>query len=194
MTRTRLQLSQKLSVSGVMKPSRPPSRAHRNSAPGRRSRTRTGQREAPSRAARFGQRQELSNRSPSTSPSGMTSMKVNSMPRPCAQATSRTLAVVEAFQRDRINLDLQAGGVGGVDPSHHLVEVAPASDSAELVGSSVSSETLMRRTPHRPVPPHSAQLRAVGGQRQLVERPQIKMPRQRTEQPHESRRPAVRRR
>ena len=47
---------------------------------------------------------------------------------------SANLVLVDALERDRVDLDLEAGGLGGVDAGDHLVELAPARDGAELVG------------------------------------------------------------
>ncbi len=56
------------------------------------------------------------------------------MPRPCAQSHQRReLVVVDALERDRVDLDLQAGRLRGVDAGQHLGEIAPARDRAELV-------------------------------------------------------------
>ena len=41
---------------------------------------------------------------------------------------------VDALERDRVDLDLQPGGLRGIDAGQHLVEIAPARDGAELVG------------------------------------------------------------
>ena len=42
-------------------------------------------------------------------------------------------AVVHAAQRNGVDLDRQAGALGRVEPAHHLVEIAPAGELAELV-------------------------------------------------------------
>ena len=44
------------------------------------------------------------------------------------------LVLVDALERDRVDLDLEAGRLRGVDAGQHLVEIAPAGDGAELVG------------------------------------------------------------
>ena len=44
------------------------------------------------------------------------------------------LVLVDALERDRIDLDLQAGRLRGVDAGQNLVELAPARDGAEFVG------------------------------------------------------------
>jgi hypothetical protein len=38
--------------------------------------------------------------------------------------------LVDAFERDRVDLDLEPGGLRGVDPGQDLVQLAPARDSA----------------------------------------------------------------
>jgi hypothetical protein len=73
-------------------------------------------------------------------------------------------------ERHRVDLDVEAGRAGRLDAGQHLVEVAPAGDRAELVGSSVSIETLMRRTPSAQLCGVALELRAVGGEGQFVER------------------------
>ena len=56
------------------------------------------------------------------------------MPRPCAHSSRvGDLVLVYALQRDRVDLDLETRGLRGVDAGHHLVELAPAGDGAELV-------------------------------------------------------------
>ena len=42
--------------------------------------------------------------------------------------------LVDALERDRVDLDLEAGRLRGIDAGEHLVEVAPAGDGAEFVG------------------------------------------------------------
>src|SRR5205085_3841475 len=79
------------------------------------------------------------------------------------------LVLVNALERDRVDLDAYAGRLRGVDAGDHLVEVAPTRDGAELVR--------IERV-ERDIDPFDAecgqlcgifrQLRTVGRQRQLV--------------------------
>src|SRR5262245_2286993 len=46
----------------------------------------------------------------------------------------RKFVLVDTLERDGVDFDLEAGGLRGVDPGQHLVELAPARDGAELVG------------------------------------------------------------
>ena len=65
----------------------------------------------------------------------MTSISVKSMPRPCAHSIRlREFVLVDAFERDRVDLDLQACGKRRVDAGQHLVQRAPARDGAEFLG------------------------------------------------------------
>ena len=114
-------------------------------------------------------------------------MMVRSMPRPCAHATrSPSSSSFTPLQRDRVDLHREAGGLRGVDPGQHLVELAPARDRAELVR--------VERVERDVDALHAAvgelggvfrQLRAVGGQRQLVE-PVAEMARERAHQGHDA--------
>ena len=71
------------------------------------------------------------------------------MPRPCAHSIRRgEFVLVHALERDGVDLDLEAGGLRGVDAFEHLVESPQRVTARNFSGSSVSSETLMRRTPH----------------------------------------------
>src|SRR3546814_10856782 len=56
------------------------------------------------------------------------------------------LVVVDALQRDGVDLHLQAGVLGGGEAVHHLVELAPAGDRLELRSEEHTSElqSLMR--------------------------------------------------
>ena len=46
----------------------------------------------------------------------------------------RKFVLVDALERDRVDLDLQAGGLRGVDAGEHLVQRPPARDGAEFLG------------------------------------------------------------
>ena len=80
------------------------------------------------------------------------------------------LILVDALERDRVDLHGEAGVLRGVDPGHHLAEFAPARDRAELVR--------IERVERHVDALHAAvgelgcifrKLRAVGVERQLVE-------------------------
>ena len=95
------------------------------------------------------------------------------------------LAVVEALERDGVDLDLQPRGGRGVDPLHDGRVVAPAGHRAELVG--------VERVERDVDPPDAAvgelvgvarELRAVGGQRDLVERAAVEVTPEAAEQRH----------
>ena len=69
------------------------------------------------------------------SPSGITSITVRSMPRPCAQASRSPISSsLTPLSATALIFTLQPGGLRGIDAGQHLVEVAPARDGAELVG------------------------------------------------------------
>ena len=132
--RTRLQLSQKLCVSGVMKPSRPPVSSTRRSAPGRRCDRRCRRAcSVISRARTSDSGRYWSVRSPSISPSGMVSISVRSMPRavrPADQVSiSSSLTPLSATALILIEARLLARRRCPPSPC----EVAPAGDRLELV-------------------------------------------------------------
>ena len=150
-SRTRLQLSQKLWVIGVMKPTRRPVSAHVEVA-----RRAAGpvvgvlQRPAPAQAgAHDRQRQilvgpvagDVAHRH------GLDQAEVEAvLAAPGEHAVE--LVLVHALHRHGVDLDRQAGGLGGEDAVQRLLDLAPAGDRGELrPGSSVSSDTLIRRTP-----------------------------------------------
>ena len=119
-------------------------------------------------------------------PSGITSMKVRSKPRPCAQSTQRArLAVVEPLERHGVDLDPETRLDRGVDALEHHAEIAPARDGAELVR--------VQRVERDIDPPDAAigelmgearELRAVGRQRHFVERAALEMAPEAAEQRH----------
>jgi len=84
--------------------------------------------------------------------------------------------VVDAAQRHGIDLDVQAGLLGGIEAAHHLVKVAPARQFAKLV---------LVECVHRHIQPAHAdrgqllgvlgELAAVGGQGELAERAAVEM-------------------
>ncbi len=113
-------------------------------------------------------------------------MKVRSKPRPCAQSTSAArLAVVEALERDGVDLDLEPGRDRGVDPRHDACVIAPAGHRAEFFG--------VERVERDVDPPDAAvgefvreagELRAVGRQRHLVERAALEVAPEAAEERH----------
>jgi hypothetical protein len=102
----------------------------------------------------------------------MVSITVMSMPWPCAQREHfGDFGVVEALERDGVDLDLQARRPAPPMPSMTLARSPQRVIALELVGSSVSIDTLMRRTPQSwSSEAKLGQLRAVGGQRQFLQR------------------------
>ena len=103
--------------------------------------------------------------------------------RPVDQVAEFVL--VDALERDGVDLDREPGRLRGVDAGQHLVQLAPAGDGAEFVR--------LERVERDIDAPHAVrqfagvlgELRAVGGQRQLVERAGPQMARQRREQRHD---------
>ncbi len=114
-------------------------------------------------------------------------MKVRSKPRPCAQAMQRGgFLVVEALERDGVELDLEARLARGLDAAQDLVEIAPARDGAEFRGvERVERDIDAPDAAIREFGGVARELRAVGRQRQLVERAAGQMPRKRAEQGHD---------
>jgi hypothetical protein len=117
----------------------------------------------------------------------MVSIRVMSAPRPWAHwiRAGSALGVV-VLERHGVDLDLQAGRQGRVDPGQHLGQVAAPGQLAEQLG----LEGVERDVD----PPHaqagqvggvSGQLGAVGGQGQLVQRAGSQMPRQPLDQGHD---------
>ncbi len=95
------------------------------------------------------------------------------------------LVLIVLAQRHRIDLHMQASALGGVDAGEHLLQVAPAGQSAEAL--------LVQRVERDVQPLHAAggeligeagELRAIGGQRQLFQRPGLQVPAERAEQRH----------
>ena len=191
-SRTRLQLSQKLWVSGVMKPSRRPVSAHRrHSGPGRRcgSRSRSAS-SAPRAWARTSDsgRYWSSRVSPPMSPIGMTSMKVRSKPSSPHHAISRSnSSSLTPFSATQLILMASPASRAALRPASTLSSLPQRVIASNLCGSSVSMQTLMRRTPRRVKLRRVArELAAVGGQRQLVERAGVQMAAERADQVHDA--------
>ena len=102
----------------------------------------------------------------------MTSMKVRSKPSLAAPGDQVVeLVLVDALQRHGVDLDREAGVFGRSMPSITWSSLPQRVMAGNFSGSSVSSETLMRRTPAAASSLGVAgELAAVGGERQLVER------------------------
>ena len=108
------------------------------------------------------------------------------MPRPCDHATrSPSSSSLTPLSATALIFTARPGGLRGIDPGQHLVELAPARDRAELVR--------VERVERDVDALHAAvgelggvfrQLRAVGGERQLVE-PVAEMARERAHQGHD---------
>ena len=98
----------------------------------------------------------------------------------------RELVLVHSLERNSVDLDLQAGRLGGVDSSQHLVELAPTRDGAELVGIEGIERDI--DAPHAMACELAGifrQLRAVGSERELVERPRGQVTRKRGKEGHD---------
>ena len=103
--------------------------------------------------------------------------------RPFDQAGG--FGVVEAFQRHGVDLDLQPGLVGGVEAGEHAIEFAPARHLAEFVGiERIERNVDALDAAGGEIAGEAGKLRAVGGQRQLIERAALEVTRQRTEKRH----------
>src|ERR1700744_6001308 len=92
---------------------------------------------------------------------------------------ARKFVLVDALERYRINLDLQAGSLRRIDAGKHLVERAPARDGAKL--------SRIQRVEGNVDAPDAgglevsgvfAELRPIGGQSQLGEVASLEVPRQ----------------
>ena len=95
--------------------------------------------------------------------------------------------LVDALERDGVDLDLQAGGLRSVDPGEHLAEIAPARDRAEFIGVERVERNVDALDAVRPeLGGVFGQLRAVGRQREFVERAGANMTRQRADQRHDA--------
>ena len=121
------------------------------------------------------------------SPIGMTSMKVRSNPRVAAPGDEVVhLVLVDALERDGVDLDPEPGLDRGVDAVHHLGEAAPAGDLRELRG--VEG---VERDVDAPDPAvgelacEAAELAAVGGEREFAQRAGREMARHRAEEGHD---------
>ncbi len=98
---------------------------------------------------------------------------------------SGELVLVHALERDRIDLDLEARSLRRIDAGEHLVELAPARDGAELVGiERVEGDVDAPHAMARELMSIFRQLRAVGGERQFLQRAAVEVPRQLAHQMH----------
>ncbi len=93
--------------------------------------------------------------------------------------------LVHVLQRHRVDLHRKARGARGFDAIKHLVEIAPAGDGAEFRGvERIEGNVDAAHAAVAQFVGEARQLRAVGGQRQLIERAGSEMPRQRAHQRH----------
>ena len=117
----------------------------------------------------------------------MTSMKVRSKPRVAAPGDEVVdLAVVDALERHGVDLDLQPGGLGGVDAVHHLGEAAPAGDAGELVGvERVERDVDPADAAVGELGGEAAELAAVGGEGELLERAGVEVAGHGAEEAHD---------
>ena len=86
--------------------------------------------------------------------------------------SAEELVLVEALERDGVDLDPKSGALRGVDPLQHLGQASPAGD---LERTSLSSKRVERDVDSaharlREVGRKARQLAAVGGQRQFLQR------------------------
>ena len=110
------------------------------------------------------------------------------MPRSCAHASSvGDLVLVDAFERDGVDLHAQTGGKRRIDAGQHLVELAPARDSAELVRiERVERDIDALDAAGLELGRIFRQLRAVGGEGELLERAGGQVAGQRGDQRHDA--------
>ena len=105
------------------------------------------------------------------------------MPSPCAHSI---IVVVEAFQGNRVDLQLQSGSLCGLDAGHDLIEVAPTGDRLELVGLQRIERHVQPLDAGRlQIAGKARQLRAIGRQRQFLEGAAVEMTRERTDEVHD---------
>ena len=93
--------------------------------------------------------------------------------------------LVHAFERHRVDLDLQSSCLRGIDPGQDLVQLTPARDGAELVGiERVERDVDAFDAAARELARIFRQLRTVGGERELVERSAREMAGERGDEGH----------
>ncbi len=128
-----------------------------------------------------------SNRSRSTAPSGMTSMKVRSKPRPCAQATSAgASSSLKPLSATALSLTFRPAWRAASMPAMTLARSPQRVTARNFVGvERVERDVDALDAAIRQFGGVARELRAVGRQRQLVERAAVEMPRKRAEQGHD---------
>ena len=115
-------------------------------------------------------------------------MKVRSKPRVAAPGDEVVqLVLVDALERDGVDLDPEPGLDRGVDAVHHLGEAAPAGDLRELRGvEGVERDVDPPDAAVGELGREAAELAAVGGQRQLLERAGLEVARHGAEEGHDA--------
>ena len=118
----------------------------------------------------------------------MTSISVKSMPRPCAHSISGgNSSSLTPLSATALILIFRPAVLRRVDAGKHLVQRTPARDGAEFLR--------IERIERHVEPPHASrldllrifgELRAVGGQRQLVESAGAQVARQRGDEGHDA--------
>src|SRR5205814_8353104 len=99
----------------------------------------------------------------------------------------REFVLIDALERDRVDLDVETGRLGGVDAGQDLVELAPACDGAELVRiERVERDVDALDAKIDKFAGVFGQLRSVGGQRQLVEVAGLEMARERGDERYDA--------
>ena len=98
----------------------------------------------------------------------------------------RQLGVVEAFERDGIELDLKACPFGGLDAGHHARKIAPPGDCAKLVRVERIHRHVDAPDPAiRQLVGETRELRPVGGQGQFLKRAAVEMARKLAHEVHD---------
>ena len=120
------------------------------------------------------------------SPIGITSISVSAMPLPCAHCISDGISSsFRFFSATALILTARPAARAASMPPRTLSRSPQRVIALNFAGSSVSSETLMRRTPQSAqFAGEARQLRAVGGERQFIERAGVEVARQRAHQRH----------
>src|SRR5690606_37899787 len=96
------------------------------------------------------------------------------------------LGVVDALQRDRVELDPYAGALRGLDAIHDAVEITPAGNGAEFLRiESVEGYVDALHAAIGELTRGPRELGAVGGERQLIERARFQVPRQLAHEMHD---------
>ena len=114
------------------------------------------------------------------SPSGIVSISVRSMPRPCAKRTSSAISSsLTPFSATALILTASPASCAASIPPSTLVEIAPARDRLEFFRVERVERDVDPPTPADVSSAAYGELAAVGRQRQLVERPGLQMPAER---------------